>query len=447
MLTVAFYFACAIKNNIGMDMKKLLFFAVLTLLSVKPVLYAQEADTLNAKIEELKSALNGLTETYLETKTTVDALKKIKLSGYIQAQFQSAESDAAASYAGGNFSTGVHNRMLVRRGRIKINYDNDLTQYVLQLDATEKSVGIKDAYVSVKEPWLRTFGLTAGVFDRPFGFEISYSSSSRETPERSRLFQTLFPGERDLGFKLEMNAPDGPLSFLNFKGGVFAGNGINVETDNNKDIIGRIGFQLPFYDINMAIDGGVSGYFGNVTMASGKSLYTVDSPEAATTSTGVKDVERKYIGADLQLYYDLPVLGGFSLRGEYIVGKQPGTSSASGSYTAAPTADIYLRNFSGYYINYIQNLGDSWQFVLKYDVYDPNTDVSGDEIGANPAAKLSAGDLKYSTLGLGLVYYYDANVKFTFYYDSVKNETSSKLTGYTDDLKDNVFTFRVQYKF
>ncbi len=425
-------------------MKKYLLPLLLVILTSAPGLFAQ--DSLKAKIDELKSALEGLNESYLETKTTVDALKKIKLSGYVQSQFQSIEKDGAASVAGGSFSAGMHNRFMVRRGRLKVTYDNDLTQYVVQIDATEKGLGLKDAYVSFKEPWLKTFGLTAGVFDRPFGFEIMYSSSSRETPERSRLFQSLFPGERDLGLKLEIN-PQGDLSFLNFKGGYFAGNGINPETDNNKDFIGRLGFQLPIYDINLALDGGVSGYFGNVTLGSGKTLYTVDSPSLAKSDLSNSTVERTYIGADLQLYYDFPFLGGFSLRGEFISGKQPGTNTSPNSYTAAPSGDVYLRNFFGYYINYVQNLGDQFQFVLKYDVYDPNTDVSGDEIGSVSAAKLSAGDIKYSTLGLGLIYHWDSNVKMTFYYDMVTNETSTKLAGFNEDIKDNVFTFRIQYKF
>ena len=63
------------------------------------------------------------------------------------------------------------------------------------------------------------------------------------------------------------------------------------------------------------------------------------------------------------------------------------------------------------------------------------------------AAKLGAGDIKYSTLGIGLVHYWDDNIKFVFYYDSVSNETSSKLAALNSDLRDNVFTFRIQYKF
>lgn len=435
------------------------------------VVYATKGD-----VEEIKGAVEGLNESYLETKTTVEALKKLKVSGYIQAQFQSADKDGAkASYSGGDFPSAAHSRFMVRRGRVKFNYDNDITQYVLQLDATEKGVGLKDAYVSMKEPWLRAVSLTAGVFDRPFGFEISYSSSSRETPERSRLFQTLFPGERDLGAKIEIGAQDGPLSYLNLKAGLFSGNGIASETDNHKDFIGRLGFTIPLDQINLAIDGGVSAYIGKVkldlpssvtsnvlidSLVDGKLKYksvtTTTTPKGykldkanPAAETG-KDYERTYIGGDLQFYYDLPVLGGFSLRGEYIQGKQPGTASSSSAYKAG-NGDLYMRNFSGYYINYIQNIGLNNQFVLKYDVYDPNTDVKGSEIGPG-TSKFSAADLKYSTLGLGWIFHYDANVKFLVYYDMVTNEkvsssSSASLSAYRDDIKDNVFTFRVQYKF
>lgn len=437
-------------------MKKFVLLFILSLVMVAGISAQEDStkttvDELKAKIEELKGHVEGLNESYLETKATVDALKKIKLSGYIQAQFQSAQIDGIPSFAGGNFSAGIHNRFLIRRGRLKVTYDNDITNYVLQIDATEKGLGLKDAYVLFKEPWLKSFGLKGGVFYRPFGFEISYSSSSRETPERSRMFQTLFPGERDLGVSVEYS-PYTPyesfLGYFNFKGGVFAGNGINVEVDNKKDFIGRLGFSLPFYEENLAIDGGISMYVGGVKLAAGKSILTVSNAVLATADTKTAYADRNYLGIDAQVYYALPVLGNFTLRGEYISGKQPGGStSSSSSPTALQTGDLYLRNFSGYYLNYVQNLGDKNQLVVKYDVYDPNTDVEGDQIGAVTAAKLGSGDIKYSTLGVGLVHYWDDNIKFVLYYDSVSNETSSKLAGFNSDLRDNVVTFRIQYKF
>jgi hypothetical protein len=435
-------------------MKKLLllFSIIITTTRItaqKDSISANGNEELKAKIEELKKSLEGLNESYLETKSTVDALKKIKVSGYIQMQMQSAEGDGAASFSGGNFGTGIHNRFGIRRGRLKAAYETDITNYVLQIDATEKSIGLKDAFILFKEPWLKTFGLKTGLFFRPFGFEINYSSSNREAPERSRMFQTLFPGERDLGASLEIFPIEGEaFSFLNFRGGFFAGNGINAETDNKKDFIGRLGFTFPFYEENLSIDGGVSIYAGGVKLASGKSIYNVDSSTSASVNTTDSYADRNYLGFDLQFYYELPVLGNFTLRGEYIRGKQPGGSAASSiSPTSLQTDDLYLRNFYGYYINYIQNIGDKNRIVMKYDVYDPNSKVSGDEIGANEAAKLGAGDIKYSTLGIGLVHYWDKNIRLILYYDKVKNETTKNISGYESDLKDNVLTFRVQYKF
>ena len=422
------------------------------------------------------------------------------MSGYIQAQYQSAENDAVKSFAGGNFPTLTHNRFMVRRGRIKFNYDNTLTNYVLQFDVTENGFATKDAYVTVREPWLKAAELWAGVFNRPFGFEIEYSSSSRETPERTRMFQTLFPGERDLGAKIEIRPQIDFLNLFNLKLGLFNGNGIAAETDNNKDFIGRFGISLPFTEENLAIDAGVSAYIGKVTLdpasssttsslakdsswvktASGldsiKSysyslknttttttykIYKMDNPNATPTAQAASEIkaDRQYLGGDIQIYYDIPVLGGFSLRGEYISGKQPGSKSDNKFY-ARGAGDIYLRNFAGYYINYVQNIGNENQFVLKYDVFDPNTDVKGEDIGRiGGNTKLGWADIKYTTLGLGWIYHWDSNVKFVLYYDMVTNEkinsaaTSSTVVNgssdlaYKNDIHDNVVTFRVQYRF
>ena len=438
------------------------------------VLRAQEKDTtvasLQQKTSDLKEQLDGVNEQLLALTPVVDALKKIKISGYVQAQYQTADADGAPSFAGGNFAAGVHDRYLLRRGRVKINYDNDLTQYVLQVDVTPAGVVIKDMFASIKEPWLRTFGLTAGVFDRPFGFEISYSSSNREAPERTRMYQTLFPGERDLGAKLEIMPPDdSPINWFNLKLGVMNGVRENAqENDNYKDIIGRAGVILPMKDAGLEVDGGVSLYLGKVRSLS-RAVYTTDAASKAfaydsSASNLNSYFDRTYLGLDLQLYYDLPVLGGMTLRGEYISGKQPGTggNSATTNYSqayniAAPGSPIYQRNFEGYYINYVQNIGLSNQFVVKYDVFTPNTDIKGTDVGATtPAGKipLTAADLKFTTLGIGWVYHWDSNVKFTFYYDIVTNDTvnpnvvaTSALAPFLSDLKDNVFTMRMQYKF
>lgn len=445
-------------------MKLKILLLLSTMLVIRSSAHTQDTSRVvtQEELSEVKGAVDGMNETLLEMKSTLDALKKIKVSGYIQVQYQVAESAGVASYAGGNFPSNVQSRYSVRRGRLKVNYDNDLTQYVLQIDVTQSGVVIKDAYALVKEPWLKMFSLTGGVFDRPFGFEISYSSSIRESPERTRLFQTLFPGERELGAKIEVIPETGPLSYFNLKAGLFNGvlNNAN-ENDRNKDFIGRLGFQLPFEEQNLSIDGGVSLYDGKV-MSNSKFVYSTDKSTKrytvdSTSSNAGGNYGRTYYGADLQLYYDIPFigglpLGGLSLRGEYIAGQQPGTASSNSFYNPGNTVTpLYIRNFSGWYILYLQNIGLKNQLVVKYDEYDPNSDVDAGDIGAT-GNNLTVGDIKYSTFGLGWIYHWDGNVKFTFYYDIVKNETvnssaAGSLAAFKGDIKDNVFTVRMQYKF
>ena len=171
--------------------------------------------------------------------------------------------------------------------------------------------------------------------------------------------------------------------------------------------------------------------------------------------------------------------GNATIRGEYIFGKQPGTSNSTvspqtpptttlntlttakipnGNYNhtkdttvnvvtiTTPAADVYNRNFNGGYFYFIQNIAKTkFQFIAKYDWYDPNTKISGKQIGVKNSNTSSA-DIKYSTLGLGLGYNWDKNIKLIAYYAIVKNEITL-LKGFEHEIPDNVLTLRVQYKF
>jgi hypothetical protein len=430
--------------------------------------HAQDEPSSKEELEQLKGALEGLSESAAEYRGYVDALRKIKITGYVQSQFRLTDLDNVSfprgNFSGGSFPTTAKNLFQVRRGRIKVNYDNGLSQFVIQIDAIQTGFTTKDAYFSIVEPWENAFGLQAGIFDRPFGYEISYSSSNRETPERSRLFQTLFPGERELGAKLFYTPQLGSLSFLRADLGLFNGSGpTSNEYDNYKDLIGHLAAQFPFQDANAELDLGVSGYFGKVRSANSV-VYTpgnlpsgqkgfVASSDTANVGLGLT---RRYLGIDAQFYYDVPSVGGAILRGEYIFGKQPGTRSTTTSFSAQPTDPLYKRDFSGWYLYYVQNIGQTDQFVVKYDVYDPNTSVSAsDFIDANTSggAGLSSSDIKYSTLGLGVIHHWDDKVKFVIYYELIRNEELTSLTNssflfpYARDVRDNVLTVRAQFKF
>lgn len=439
-----------------------LLFSMLVMGLVWMPLCAQ--DDADGEEGETKSGVEAVDEAFVDIQNTVEALKKLKISGYIHAQYQSADTMGNSLYSIGNYSSGAFapgsdNRFIIRRARLKATYTEDLASFVLQIDASERGVIIRDAYTAITEPWLRNFTITAGIFDRPFGYEIGYSSSLRESPERSRLFQTLFPAEKDLGVQLGIAFPEdeGILGYFNLKAGIFNGMRSDAsENDNNKDFIGHFGFQLPFSEAGLAVDGGVSLYSGNVTsrspvvytMASGGGRVFVRDSSAHNIN---KNFERVDVGGDMEIYYDLPVLGGFALRGEYIAGTQPCSLKSASFYNPTGADSVFVRKVHGFYMNYIQNVGIANQFVLKYDVFDPNEEVEGSDIG-KPGSNLTAADIKYSTWGLGWIYHWNANVKLTAYYELVHNEkvntaASGSLASYREDVKDNVLTLRVQYKF
>ena len=48
--------------------------------------------------------------------------ENLRISGYIQPQFQVAQSKGAKSYSGGDFAENSDNRFMLRRARVKIDY-------------------------------------------------------------------------------------------------------------------------------------------------------------------------------------------------------------------------------------------------------------------------------------------------------------------------------------
>lgn len=423
-------------------MKKLrILKSLLIVLLIAPTFFLQaqaqepEEDTLFRVIEKLQ--------------TDVSLLSRIKISGYLQAQYQMADSAGITSFAGGNFDKGLDKRFNLRRGRLKVAYNTALSQYVLQFDASETGMSVKDIYFKTTDPYIGAFSLIAGIFNRPFGYEIEYSSSVRESPERAMVFQTLFPGERDLGASLTIQPPKTSIyNFIKLDLGVFNGTGPKAKDfDNRKDFIGHLTLNKSYLQESLRIGIGASYYNGRVINGTKKvwtmsdKVFAVDSTAANTSAYN----KRIFKGIEAQLAY-ISAIGLSQLRAEYLWGTQAGTGASSKTPEAKPTADTYVRDFAGYYVIFTQNIVQSkHQLVLKYDVYDPNTNISGDKIGATGSAT-KAGDIQFSTFGLGWVYRFDANLKLTAYYDMVTNE-KTRISGYTKDLKDNVFTLRLQYKF
>ncbi|WP_317898014.1 hypothetical protein [Aurantibacillus circumpalustris] len=441
-------------------MKTKTIIVTLALSSLITRVTAQETQTPN---DSMKMSINSL-------KKDIDILRKLKISGYIQAQYQLADSIGQNSFDGGSFAPNSDSRFMIRRGRVKFAYSNNLADYVIQVNITDKGMNPTEVSAKITEPWTKWFGVKIGLFNRPFSFEVQQSSSVRETPERARYLQTLLSNERDIGAALVIEAPkNSKLHGLSFTGGFFNGTGIPSNGDYNnpnkpfyndfdsfKDFIGRLSYNKSLKNDRVKFGLGLSHYNGKVRQYN-NIVYSEISHTDNGTMTWVasdttqqqltgKGAGRIFYGADAQLSVKSP-MGTTTLRGDFMCGQQPGTSSSSSSQAFEVKSSTYIRNFTGYSAVFVHRIGKSkHELAAKYAFYDPNTAVAGDQIGV-AGSRLNATDISFTEVGFGYTNYFNDNFKFMIYYNIVKNETSKNLAAYNNDLKDNVLTLRVQVKF
>ena len=387
-------------------------------------------------------------DTAKDTTKTSGFLRNFNISGYVQAQFQYGEKDADLKVGGDNENAEKpFNRFGVRRGRVKLVYEQGIASGTFQIDLTEKGIKFKDVYLNIKDPWMKTNALRAGIFDRPFGYEISYSSSRRESPERSTVFQTLFPDERDLGAMLILQPfKQSFLSFFKLQAGMFAGNGINLDTDNRKDFIGRLNWES-YIGMNFNLGVGFSYYNGGVYQGT-DSVYKMRDGHFELNSTPAnkgKYAKREYFGFDVELGL-ATILGKVKIHTEYLFGQQPGSATSTKSPNRGlPDFNTYIRSFRGGYVMFVQDISTSpFSVVFKYDWYNPNIDVKGNDVGLNIGTSIA--DIRKETFGFGALYNINKNIRLQAYYEIDNYEKSENLP-LLAEFKSNAFTVRLQYKF
>jgi hypothetical protein len=391
-------------------------------------------------------------------------LDKIRITGYIQPQFQIAESKGAKNFSGGDFAANSSSRFMLRRARVRFDYVHfpktphmPSLQFVFQFDATERGVNVRDVWGRIFENKWQLFSFTTGLFARPFSYELNLSSGDRESPERGRMSQILMKTERDLGAMVSFDPrkKDNKLKFLKIDLGLFNGPGLSSTTDydSHKDIIGRAAIKPQALSKKITLGAGISTLYGGLNQNT-KYAYTTQTIGGVknfivdSSSSNINVIApRHYYGADAQL--KIKNKKGFTeLRAEYITGKQTASSTSSETPGAlfTGTDGYYIRKFSGAYFYFLQHLGNTHhQIGVKYDWYDPNTQASGDDIGKT-GTNINAANIKYSTLGFGYIHYITDNLKMVIWYDKITNE-KTQLTGYTSDVKDNIFTCRLQFRF
>jgi hypothetical protein len=248
------------------------------------------------------------------------------------------------------------------------------------------------------------------------------------------------------------------LAGLKLETGLFSGNGIasasagsngTLDFKNKKDWISHLPYKKSFDILQFGV--GTSFYYGGVIHGNDTTWKMQDKKYVIIDGAQRGDYsQRMYWGVDAQLFIATR-LGMTNLRAEYIIGEQPGTSSSfrSPNSNSVATTQVYRRSISSYYVILVQDFGNRHSLVLKYDAWNPNTKISGNDIKMAGNTGTGVRDVALSNFGVGYLFRLNNNIRLMAYYDMGMNETSENMTsdGYDRKRMRDIITIRAQYKF
>ncbi|MDZ4722598.1 MAG: porin [candidate division Zixibacteria bacterium] len=408
--------------------------------------FAQSSeDSANIGDDRLHGQVESINENLAVVNSDLSILKWLKVSGYLQARYELNDTSQNGVLNGDYSKNRNANNFYIRRGRLKFTFQPlTSSRYVFYIDASKQSISLKEAYVELNKRFgEHGFALTAGQFNIPFGYEIEYSSSKRDFPERSLAENKLFKGERDRGLNFTYVMP----RYLQFNIALLQGWGIEGSEGKSptwydptiaKDFVARAKAKLGMVDL------GISGYWGKNYLAGSPSVAaragvttwfdangnsiidagetTTTAPVAAKSAVAGFEKDKTRYGADAQVYLDILPFGGTAFRGELFIAEDYNNSAADS-----------LASKIGWYLWLSQSLSTKFGAAVRYDYWDPNTDATA----ANDAI---------GTLSLAGHYYFDSYVRITAAYDIPSLlEGRSTFRKHPADITDNRFTLQFQF--
>jgi phosphate-selective porin len=307
---------------------------ILNLLIANKTINQAQADSVRAEAALTQQQSDATHKSFFVT-----AARQMQLTGYTQIRYQEFQ------------ESGKHNSFDIHRARVDLKGSiTPVFSYRLQADFAGNPK-LLDAYGEIK--LADCFTITAGQFKIPFSMENLAPVNKMEMIDFSQVVEALVARSkdvignqngRDIGVQVGgtiLKIKDLPL--IEYRLGVFNGSGINVaDTANNeKDIVGRLVFT-PLKGLSFG-GGFYSGW-----------------DKAIKPDVAGKSQTRNRLGGEVSY-----VVSRFSLKGEYIAGKD-GKTKRAGWYAQA-----------GYFV-----IPQKLQVLGKYDVYDPNT-LTSDNISTN----------------------------------------------------------------
>jgi hypothetical protein len=293
-----------------------------------------------------------------------------------------------------------------------------------------------------------------GLMRIPFGFEVQEKDYVRLFMERSNAERAFFPGEFDLGARVQ-----GGWRWLRWQAAAMNGHPSGdkqyalVDPTASKDFLGRVGADTRPHR-RVAISGGVSGLWGTGfsagtpstkatliwrdTNADGQVDITEIFGSPGQPATPSRTFSRYALGGDLRAVIDLPCVGALTVYGEITWA----TNLDRGLYVADPYANGGDLRELGWYVAATQQL-TRWAAVgIRYDRYDPDADAR-QQVGASIVPR----DKTFTTLSLVGAVMWQKYARFSIEWDHSTNALGIGNAGAPATLGGDVVTIRGQALF
>ncbi len=398
------------------------------------------------------------------TPAVVDAspsrlLPQVRVSGYIQAQYQYDQSSVDQLAPGGTPLN--QNHFLVRRGRVRVTADWPGWQAVLELDGNTvrgPAVGLQRAELTWLAPgadralpWL---ALTLGLTDIPFGDELTVPQDQLPFLERSAGSQAFFTGPRDAGLRLH-----GALAWFRYDLAAMNGAPLDergglpsLDPARALEFIGRLGVDAAPTD-GLRLTGGISyltgrgfspgtdaskaqvvwrDFNGDGQLSDGE-LVAVPATAAVASAT----FDRWAVGVDLAATLQSPIgVTKLSLEGAL------GDNIDRGLFVADPVlAGRDQRGLTGL-VALTHDL-PWWVYVgVRASLYRPDLDLTDAQRGV-----LVPASPRYDVISPVLGVRVTAFAQIIAQADFIRDTLGRNSTGEPTDLANNRFTLRAQVRF
>jgi hypothetical protein len=443
--------------------------------TVEARLAAQEARLarMQAELERQREEIARLKATAPVTARPVLPLG-LRISGYVQADavvYRQSSRDEVNPATGQPLN---EDRFTITRARLRADANHGFFTGALELDGNTVEVPIVrfvEAELSARwqgpDPDAPPYVMgTVGLFKIPFGVEGPERERSRLFLERSTVIRALFPGNYDLGLRVQ-----GGVRFLRYAVALMNGEPIGQvmfpgrDPNAGKDILGRLGVDLQPTP-KLRVEAGVSALSGEGlhrgTPSTKDVLVWRDANEngivegteiqviPGIAATPSENFPRFAIGGDLRITATLPTVGQTCIYGELVRAK----NLDRGIEPADPVgAGRDLREL-GWHVAVTQEITRHAMIGVRYDRYDPDEDAS-EQRGENQVPK----DSTYATLSVAAAFRYRPSsgpfasaspipaVRIVVEYDHRNNALGRTAGGLPTTLGDDSFAVRGEVSF